>query len=163
MVEIHQNDSQHLIVMSPNKSMDWATNKKILMAMFFVSMLIGISFAYMGAWLILPFAGLEVALVGLGMYYASWKLNFKQTISIQGNSLILQKGVYFPTLEWSWELSNTKVLRRASQYRMSAPSLFLKNFGETVEIGEFLNRKDKLKLRKALQKSGLPILNLASK
>lgn len=160
MVEISHDNNGHLLVLSPNKSMDWETNKKILLAMFVVAMVIGLSFAYIGAWLILPFAGLEITLVGIGMYYVCWKLNFKQTIRIQHESLRVQKGVYFPKQEWHWQKQHTSLLRRDSHYRMSAPDLYLKHLNEQIEIGEFLNRKEKLQLRQELVKLGLPMIQI---
>lgn len=157
MVELHSENSKHLIVLAPNKSMTWETNKKILLVMFTVSMIIGLSFMYVGAWMILPFAGLEIMLVGIGMYYVCWKLNFKQTIAIDAESLTLQKGVYFPKQEWQWQTSQTRLVKQASHYRMSAPTLFLKHLNQSVEIGEFLNRSEKKTLRENLVDLGIPL------
>jgi len=166
MVEIQSNhsgnQSEHLIVLSPNKSMSWETNKKILLVMFIVSMIIGISFATIGAWMVLPFAGLEIMLVGLGMYYVCWKLNFKQTIQIQAESFTLQKGVYFPKQEWQWQTSQTNLLKQPSRYRMSAPTLYLKHVNQKVEIGEFLNLSEKKELREHLINLGIPVTTLTA-
>lgn len=162
MVEFQSTEHQHLIVLSPNRSLTWEANKKILFAMFLVNMVIGLSFAAVGAWLILPFAGLEILLVGIGMYYVCWKLNFKQTITIEAESLTLQKGVYFPKEEWQWQTSQTHLLKQASRYRMSPPTLFLKHLNQRIEIGEFLNRTEKKELREHLAHLGIPILALQS-
>ena len=40
---------------------------------------------------------------------------------------------------------------------MSAPALFLKHLNERVEIGDFLNRKDKKVLRQHLLNIGMPM------
>ena len=125
--------------------------------MFVVSMIIGISFMSIGAWMILPFAGLEITLVGLAMYYVCWKLNFKQIITIEAESFLLQKGVYFPKQEWRWQLSQVQLIRQSSNYRMSAPTLFLKHLNEVVEVGDFLNRKEKKQLRECLEKHRISI------
>lgn len=138
--------------------MSWETNKKILMAMFMVNLIIGLSFAYMGAWLVLPFAGLEVAAVALATYYVCWKLNSKETIAIESESLILKKGVYYPTHSWHWQTSSTRLLREASKYRLSAPTLYLQHINETVEIGSFLNRSEKKDLLEELKSSGMPVV-----
>lgn len=162
MIEFQQNDQQQRLILSPNKSMTWETNKKILWAMFVVAMMIGISFASIGAWLVLPFAGLEILLVGSGMYYVCWKLNSKHIITIEAQSLVLQKGVYFPKQEWQWQFGQTQLVKRPSQYRMSAPTLFLKHLNETVEIAEFLNRKEKKDLREYLAGLGVPIVTITT-
>jgi uncharacterized membrane protein len=156
MVEIHNESPTKLLVLKPNRSMSWQTNKKILLAMLVINMVIGISFALIGAWMILPFAGLEILLVGFGMYYVCWKLNFQETITIEAESFRLQKGVYYPQQSWEWQASNTLILNRPSKYRLSPPTLFLKHLNETVEIGHFLNREDKKRLLNGLLDWGIP-------
>ena len=167
MIEIQSTQSgaskRQQIILSPNKSMTWETNKKILMAMFAVAMIIGISFASIGAWMILPFAGIEVTIVGVGMYYVCWKLNFKQTITLEAESFTVQKGVYFPKQEWQWQASQTYLLKQPSRYRMSPPTLYLKHLNQRIEIGEFLNRTDKKELQEWLRDMGISVTTLAAK
>ncbi|RBP53637.1 DUF2244 domain-containing protein [Arenicella xantha] len=162
MVEFSTYDGGHQLVLSPNRSMSWQTNKKILLALFVVNMSIAAAWAMMGAWMIMPFAGLEVLLVGLGMYYASWKLSFKEIITVRADSIVLQKGVYFPKQEWQWQLSQTRLLKQPSSYRMSPPTLRLKHVNEQIEIGRFLNRDEKIVLREHLLKLGTPLTVLAT-
>ena len=126
--------------------MSWETNKKILIAMFIVNMTIAAGWVYMGAWPVLPFAGLEVGLVGLGMYYVSWKLNFKEVIIVDSATLTLQKGVYFPKQEWTWDRNQIKLQKLSSRYRMSAAKFILVSAVEKVEIGDFLNLSEKKQL-----------------
>ena len=96
MVEVQTNNTEERLILSPNRSMSWQTNKRILLAMFLVNMLIALGWTAMGAWMVLPFAGLEILLVGIGMYYVSWKLSFKEILILEADSLIIQKGVYYP-------------------------------------------------------------------
>lgn len=162
MVEMHSTDSQHQLILCPNRSMSWQTNKKILFAIFIVNMTIAVVWASMGAWMVLPFAGLEVLLVGAGMYYVSWKLSFKEIITFEAESLIVQKGVYYPKQEWRWQKNDTSLLKQPSRYRMSAPNLFLKHLNEQIEIGAFLNRREKVSLREHLNELGIPIVVISS-
>jgi len=143
--------------------MSWQTNKKILLAIFVVNMTIALAWAMLGAWMILPFAGLEIFLVGLGMYYVSWKLNFKEIIVIEADSMTIQKGVYFPKQEWRWQKSQTSLLKQSSKYRMSAPNLYLAHLDEQVEVASFLNRTEKLTVRTHLNQLGVPTITLSSK
>lgn len=161
MVEAHTDKARTLMVLTPNKSMSWETNKKILFVMFAVNMAIGIAFAMQGAWLILPFAGLEILLVAIGTYYVCWRLNFQETIAIEGKALQLKKGVYYPKQVWQWQKRDTALLTQPSHYRLSAPTLFLKHLNETVEIGNFLTRTEKINLRDQLVKLGIPVITLA--
>ena len=163
MIEFHKSDKQSLIVLTPNKSMTWETNKKILACMFVVSMMIGVSFAAIGAWVILPFAGLEISFVGLAMYYVCWKLNFKHIITLEAESFILQKGVYFPKQEWHWQLSHVRLIKKQSNYRMSAPIFLLRHLNESVEIGDFLNRKEKKQLVEHFKIINIPVQIISAK
>ncbi len=109
----------------------------------------------MGAWMVLPFAGLEILLVGIGMYYVSWKLSFKEILLFDAESLIVQKGVYYPKQEWHWGAGQTTLIKRPSKYRMSAPTLFLEHQNQRIEIGQALNRSEKKQLREHLVNLGL--------
>lgn len=160
MIEITNNNSNFLAVLTPNRSMTWEDNKKILAAMFAFSLLIGLSFVALGAWPILPFAGLEILLVGVGMYYVSWKLNFQETIRIEGDALHIQKGVHYPKYQWHWQASQTQLLKQVSRYRLSAPTLFLKHLNEQLEIGDFLTRNEKKQLCQALSDQGIHLITL---
>lgn len=155
MVELNINDSQTRIVITANRSMSWETNKKILVFMFIINMVIALSWTAMGAWMVLPFAGLEILLVGVGMYYVSWKLSFKEILLFDAESLIVQKGVYYPKQEWHWGTGQTTLIKRPSKYRMSAPTLFLEHQNQRIEIGQALNRSEKKQLREHLLKLGL--------
>ncbi len=157
MVEVQTNDTEERLILSPNRSMSWQTNKRILLAMFLVNMLIALGWTAMGAWMVLPFAGLEILLVGIGMYYVSWKLSFKEILILEADSLIIQKGVYYPKQEWHWQRSNSSLLKQPSRYRMTAPTLYLRHLNEEVEIGAFLNRSEKKLLREHLTKFGIAL------
>lgn len=157
MLEVHKNDSQETLLITPNRSMSWQTNKKILAGMFCVNMIIALGWTAMGAWMVLPFAGLEILLVGVGMYYVSWKLSFKEMIIFEAESFTLQKGIYFPKQQWHWQRSETTLIRQASKYRMSAPTLYLKHLNEKIKIGEFLNRGEKKLLLEHLTRLGLKV------
>lgn len=158
MVEINANNERKLAVLTPNKSMSWETNKKVLWVMLVVNLAIGLSFAAIGAWLILPFAGLEILLVGIGMYYVCWKLNFQETIALENQELQLKKGVYYPKQIWQWQTANTSLISKPSSYRLSPPTLYLQHLNERVEVGQFLNRQEKIRLRNELQKWGIPVV-----
>jgi len=43
---------------------------------------------------------------------------------------------------------------------MSAPTLFLKHLNQRVEIGDFLNRTEKITLREHLLDLGIPITTI---
>jgi len=160
MIHAQTNSEQVQIVLMPNRSMSWKANKTILVILFLFNMTIALAWTAMGAWMVLPFAGLEIFFVGIGMYYVSWKLNFKQILTIENESLVLQKGVYFPKQEWHWQRSATRLVQIPNNHRLSAPSLWLNHLNEQIEIGDFLNLDEKKQLRKLFSPCALSQLVL---
>lgn len=156
MISSHKDNNQHLIVMQPNRSMSWQQNKRLLLFMAAIALAIGIGFASIGAWMIFPFAGLEVMLVAAAMYYVSWKLNFRQELTVGAKTLQLQKGVYFPKYEWQWQRAEVDVVQTPSRHPLDAPVVEIWQQGKGIEVGEFLNSDDKKTLLKLLREAGLP-------
>ena len=70
MVKIENNveDNIYRILLRPNQSTNWKSSLVFILIIAFTCLTIGIGFAYAGAILILPFAGLEVLFVGTCVY-----------------------------------------------------------------------------------------------
>ena len=67
MVKIESNKEKdfHRILLRPNQSISWKSSIVFILVIAFTCLTIGLGFAYVGATLILPFAGLEVLFVGI--------------------------------------------------------------------------------------------------
>ena len=135
--------------------MSWEDNKRLLWFMLAIAVAIGAGFASVGAWLIFPFAGLEIALLSIAMYYVSWKLNFRQQLVIDDDTVELQKGVYFPKYQWSWRRSDIALVQTPCRHPLGVPTLEIWQRGRSVEVGEFLNNDEKKELLALLQQTGL--------
>ena len=68
MIQYTEGDFKEFII-RPNSSLSWRGNKIFFFMLFFVSFIIAISFAMVGMWMILPFAGLEMLLLGSALTY----------------------------------------------------------------------------------------------
>ena len=66
MVSARHNAEESLIILRPNRSADWRANRNLLLSLAALSCVISTGFALLGAWVILPFAGLEIAVLGGG-------------------------------------------------------------------------------------------------
>ena len=76
----------------PNCALDWRWTKRVIF--FFASCLGAVAwyFAAQGAWLVLPFAGLELAVLGAGFYLSALAGNRREVIEIRGNDLRVLRG-----------------------------------------------------------------------
>ena len=140
------------IVAKPNQSASWRTNKLVLLALAIPSLGAGIGFALAGAWVILPFAGLELAALGGSLYYVNWKLQYRHVITLDASTVRIDKGFYLPRQSWTFPRAQTGLSIQPERHPWDAPGLSLQSAGESIRVGEFLNRDDGLLLKQQLQR-----------
>ncbi len=146
MVYRHQSAGGDTIVAEPNRSASWQANKMVLIAMCCLSAVIAGAFAALGAWPILPFAGLEMLALGSALYYVCWKLRYRHVITISPDKVHIQKGHYYPRQEWEIDVSEAALSVTPEQHPWDGPTISLCSRGEEISLGEFLNRDDSLQL-----------------
>jgi uncharacterized membrane protein len=143
--------SRLMIIAQPNCSANWRSNQLVLLAISIPSLAIAIGFALMGAWPILPFAGLELLALGSALYYVNWKLQYRHVITLSDDSVRIDKGFYVPKESWKFPRQGTGLAIVPEQHPWDGPALSLQRTGESVLVGEFLNRDDSLKLADLLR------------
>lgn len=79
------------IVARPNNSLSAKDNVLLLLAIATVSLLIALGFAHMGAWLVLPFAGLEVLAFAYAFNYVYIHSKDFESITIESDSVVIEK------------------------------------------------------------------------
>lgn len=152
MVTTTRTASRLMIIAKPNCSASWRANKLVLLALAVPSLGIATGFAMMGAWPILPFAGLELLAVGSALYYVNWKLQYRHVITLSEDSVRIDKGFYAPRQSWQFPRQGTGLAIVPEQHPWDGPGLSLQRTGESVSIGEFLSRDDSLKLADLLRR-----------
>ncbi len=151
MVTSTRTRSRLLIVAQPNNSASWRSNLMVLLGLAVPSLGIAIGFALVGAWPILPFAGLELLALGSALYYVCWKLQYRHVITVSDDSVRIDKGYYHPRQSWQFPRQGTGLAITPERHPWEAPELALHDSHEQVSVGEFLNREDSLKLVTLLQ------------
>ena len=146
MVYQQDNNGADMIVAEPNRSATWQTNKIVLIMMCALSGTIALGFTLLGAWPILPFAGLEMMALGSALYYVCWKLRYRHVITLEPEVVRIQKGHYYPKKEWEIAVDDVALSIVPEQHPWDAPSIALFSKGEEISLGEFLNRDDALEL-----------------
>jgi len=134
--------SDEIIVAAPNHSASWQANKSVLIAMCCLSGVIAGGFALVGAWPILPFAGLEMLAVASALYYVCWKLQYRHVVTLEENKVRIHKGHYHPRQQWCFDRDNTTIQVVSQPHPWDAPQISLCNRGEQLTLGEFLSKED---------------------
>lgn len=159
MVTFHESPDEALLIAQPNHSASWQLNKLIIMAFALWWGLLASFFAVRGLWPIIPFAGLEVGGLALGLYYACWKLQQRHVLRFSNGVLIVQKGAYYPRRTWQFTRDAASLSIEVQAQPLDALKLFLCDRNQQIPIGNFLNRDDSDKLLALLRAQGLAVRN----
>lgn len=108
--------------------------------------LVASAFAVLGAWPVLPFAGLEVALLGAALYLFYRDGQTVEVISVQGGELSVTRTDWRGTREWRFPLAWVQVLLRRDPRGWYPSRLYLRSHGRAVRIGDFLTEVERERL-----------------
>ena len=152
MIDVEYNRHSHVgrIVLRPNRAISWRANRVFLLIISFISTLIAGVFAWLGAWLILPFAGAEILLLGSLLWYVYTVHSRQEVVHFSKAEVVVEKGRREPVLKWRCQ----RPWCRLNLYR-SHPwypqRLKLGCYQREIEIGEFLNEYERDELRAYLR------------
>lgn len=145
MIETHLDTTkaQGHILMSPNVSLSWRGMKIYLWLISSLLFLIAMYFTYIGAWMVVPFAGLEILALNFLTVWVAYQCRRKQVIHVGDNWIRVEKGYQSPRYTWESELFWTRLVTHKSPYHGHLVKVFLHSKQRKLEIGEFLNEDDK--------------------
>ena len=127
----------------PNCSLRWRDMVRFYLAMVAVSFGIAIAFSLQGAWLVLPFAGLEMALLGCALYAVARRAYRWQVISVHSDRIdITEHGSRQERLE-SFQRAWARVRLQPAAIQGHPSRLTIGSHGRRVEIGDCLSEDDK--------------------
>ncbi len=152
MVSSTRTATRLMIIARPNQSATWSANVLLLLALSVPVLGIAVVFALLGAWLILPFAGLELLALGAALYHVNWKQQYRQVITVSADSVCIDAGYHAPRRRWRFPRQGTGLTITAEQHPWDGPELCVHDRNASVTLGEFLNREDSLKLIDLLQR-----------
>lgn len=139
------------LILTPNKSTSWRFNMMVWLSLFFISFVISTVFLLKGLWMILPFSGLELLSVYIGLYYVTRKTTKTEVITFSDDTVTVEKGHKQCEDTWEYQRHWSKILVRMPEYRGHPKQVFIRSHGEELELGDFLNKSDKEKLIKNLK------------
>ncbi|MGB7814919.1 MAG: DUF2244 domain-containing protein [Methylotenera sp.] len=134
-------DLGYKIIARPNNSLPLDGGIKLLAAMFIVTLLIALGFAQIGAWMVLPFAGMELMAFAGAFYYVYLHASDYESISIEEDKVIVEKKCYKKSSVTVFQRYWTQVNVRGvvnGQSINSKSGLFIGSHGKEIEFGEHL-------------------------
>ncbi len=129
------------VTFKPNSALSAASKQKVVILLTVIPCVIGIAFCFLGAWLVLPFVGLEIAALAYAFYYVNQHETDYETIIIDADSLMVERCV--------GENVSQQVINpywvRVVQHELPNGELhlYLQSHGKEIEIGSYLTRKQR--------------------
>ena len=138
------------INIKPNSSLIGSNRIIFILSIAFVCLGIATMFFIAGATLILPFAGLEIAILLLAFYLNfSWS-GKREKIFLSTGKVLVEKGMR--KAEYRWEEFRTFTSFHIYEDINKVLKLSFRSKGQDIEIGSFLNEDDKKILKKEISK-----------
>ncbi|BFM07538.1 DUF2244 domain-containing protein [Halioxenophilus aromaticivorans] len=156
MVVLLEQKNAFIITLVPNRSAGLLQNIMCGAFLAFVSVTVAVGWLIMGVWPVVPFAGLEIALlftVLRRVYRANQKT---QTVTLQLASICVRNIALR-------QQRSVQLLRSRAQFSVAQNAgaqggdIHLFDHANRVQLGSFLNDDDKQSLIEALRRQGLPI------
>ena len=146
MVSINKVNSGegYRFVLAPNCSISWPE----LLLLFYlltclVALAVGLFFTLQGLWLVLPFSGLEMLALGIGLYVTSRKVYRKEVITLDPERTRIEKGVQRIDQSWEFKTPWIRIIDELPDRRSPRRKLAISMYGESVEVGSFLANSEK--------------------
>ena len=142
-------NSNYLISLSPNSSLVGVYRVIFLASITFVCGGIAITFYFVGASLILPFAGIELTVLFIAFYLSFKWSSKKEKIYISQETVKIEKGTN--KAEYLWEEFRTFTSFQIKKEKDKTLRLSFKSKGQDVYFGDFLNEDDKNLLKDSIK------------
>lgn len=155
MVVVETNNGFPQLILTPNRSANWVQTKHLLFVLAGTSLGIATAWSFVGAWVILPFAGFEVSLLAFLMHRVCFATYQQQVIRIREKDVFIQLGVYKPARGWHLNKENTRVIVTEPNHFDDPIGLSIKDDKHRVELGAFLSFDDKQSVLDELKLCGL--------
>ena len=142
-------NSNYLISLSPNSSLVGVYRIIFLASITFVCGGIAITFYFVGASLILPFAGIDLTVLFIAFYLSFKWSSKKEKIYISQETVKIEKGTN--KAEYLWEEFRTFTSFQIKKEKDKTLRLSFKSKGQDVYFGDFLNEDDKNLLKDSIK------------
>jgi uncharacterized membrane protein len=138
------------LVTKPNSSLTAECKVLVFAAIGLVSLVIALFFVFMGAWLVLPFAGLELLALGYAFYYMHCHSRDYERIVIVDDQVSIETRSYKTFNQTNFNRYWVKVFLRSMPN--GDQQLFFRSHGKEVMFGQcFMTSQERVELASQLK------------
>ncbi|MYB35684.1 MAG: DUF2244 domain-containing protein [Gammaproteobacteria bacterium] len=138
-------------VIRPNGSFNRQSTPLLYVLLAALCIGIALRFAFLGYWMILPFAVLDMAGVGLVLYLIKQNSAYRERVIVDRDHVVIRHVEKNNRRVWRFPVHWTQIRLDPPIYRWYLPRLLLGSRGKWVEIGQCLNQEERESLAGAIQ------------
>ncbi len=128
----------------PNRSLSRKGMIVFFLAVAALTLLVTVRFLLLGAWVILPFALLEIAVLGVSLYLFERASRYSETIQIAPDSILITTRSGVDILrEYRLQPYWVNIALQRDPHHWYPSKLLLRSHGECIEIGACLTNADR--------------------
>ncbi|MFL1405553.1 DUF2244 domain-containing protein [Marinobacter sp. M1N3S26] len=143
--------------LTPNRSISWPALVRVWLGLVLLTSIVVVGMSLAGAWLVIPFAGMELVAVGAGLWYTARKCCRQEVITFGPSRVRLEKGHEHCEQQWDWPRPSVRILLDEKPHPWLRERICLCCNGEEVPLADFLNPRDSRELVTLLESQGFPV------
>ncbi|MEO8626732.1 MAG: DUF2244 domain-containing protein [Betaproteobacteria bacterium] len=141
---------EFFLVARPNNSLTAEGRALVLGSLLFLSLVIALAFTWYGAWLVLPFTGVEMAVLGLAFVYIQRHAADYESIAIDGDRVLIERWETGTKRRYEFNRHWAQVV--VHRERAAGPTiLILRSHGREIEFGQHLTEPQKRAVAQTLR------------
>lgn len=137
----------------PNQSLSWRAAVQVYTAITLCCIGIAVASVLHGLWTVLPFACFEIVVLGIAFYLSFSRSQIREVVSVNAHAVSVDKGRYAPQEHWECPRVWARINLERSPIAWYPSRLSIAFQGQRVEIGRFLNEKERCALAMELQQA----------
>jgi uncharacterized membrane protein len=134
------------IVLRPNRSWTWRSNTYFLCTLLTVSLIVAITFALRGYWMVLPFSALEMSALAACLYFCVRRTHEQEVLTFSVEELIVEKGHSEPERIYRFSRFFTRFHVEPAAHPWYQDRIAVQARDQRIEIGRFLTPDEKSRL-----------------
>jgi uncharacterized membrane protein len=140
---LHNNVSHEaVLIVQPNRNLSWNQSKWLFLFLALCISLVGLYFLSLGAWLIIPFTGLEILIVGIAFYCQSLCAHSHEIIRIDATHVRVNNNrnhLSGKCFQKAW----LQIIQNRDPKGWYPSRLIIGSHGEYIEIGKNLMEEER--------------------
>lgn len=143
LTDIDDSTRTGIIILRPNSSWSWRANVLFLSIFMGVSLSIAFGFLLAGAWVVMPYSLLEIAVITYCIHYCVRQCSRQEVITISDHEVRIESGIQTPSRQQTFQRMWAKFFVQRPRRPWETLTLSIRSHGKETEIGSFLSRRDK--------------------